>query len=50
MIPTRQQVVGKNIISEWVLSAIDKTNVYINGKQVLETYDQAVKRLEGEES
>ena len=49
MIPTRQKLIGDNKVEEWQLNFFDDVSVYINGKKVDETYDQAVKRLEEEE-
>ncbi len=50
MIPTRQKLIGKNKVEEWHwLNGERGVFVYVNDKQVFETYDQAVKRLEGEQ-
>jgi len=51
MIPTRQQVIGKNKVEEYRIryANVNDTVVYINGREILdETYDQAVRRLERE--
>ncbi len=53
MIPTRQKMIGKNKVEEYrsqfAWAEEEFLIVYINGKVVVETYDQAVARLEREE-
>ncbi len=48
MTPTRQKLIGKNKVEEYVISRLfDEARIYINGKiEWDETYDQAVARLE----
>ena len=47
MIPTRKKLIGKNKVEEYTV--VNYLIVYINGKHVIETYEQAVERLEREE-
>ncbi len=47
MIPIRQKMIGENKVEEWP-DWDGISFVCINGRLVNETYDQAVKRLEGE--
>ena len=56
MIPNRQKLIGENKVEEYTFGLLHRgeqvypsTATYINGEQVLETYDQAVARLEREE-
>ena len=44
MIPTRQKLIGENKVEEYDMRFF--AVIYINGKFVYETYDQAVARLE----
>ena len=52
MIPTRQKLIGGDKVEEYKFGPLTRldgtTGVYINGKIVDETYDQAVARLERE--
>lgn len=49
MTPTRQKLIGKNKVKEYRFKDVLETvYVYINDKKVIETYDQAVERLERE--
>ncbi len=53
MIPIRQKMIGENRVEEYRMPSWtgDKwLAVYINGQAVPETYDQAVARLEREQS
>ena len=52
MKPTKQTYIGKNKVEEYNyrLEGFDWESVYINGHQVEETYDQAVERLERDDS
>ena len=52
MIPTRQKLIGGDKVEEYDMSAVLRHElvVYINDKLVDETYDQAVARLEREQS
>ena len=46
MIPTRQKLIGENKVEEY--DWFGPLVVAVNGKIVVETYDQAVARLERE--
>ncbi len=52
MLPTRQKLIGERRVEEWNYNFYflpkPRKIVTINGKQVGETYDQAVARLERE--
>ncbi len=45
--PTRQERIGEDWVKEWY-DYDGRLFTCINGRLVTETYDQAVKRLEGE--
>ena len=47
MIPTRVKMMGWYIVEEYDFGVAGST-VYVGGKEVAETYDQAVARLERE--
>ncbi len=50
MRPTRQKLVGKIKVEEYKFGGPDDTLVFVDAWLVNETYDQAVARLETEES
>ena len=48
MIPTRQKLIGENKVEEYYLPRYwgETAVVYVGGKEVAGTFDQAVERLE----